>query len=510
MPSAIGLDVGTTNVKAVLVQDDGSVAASSERSLSTRRASGAVEQNAEALWSSVIDAVAELTSARPKEAAEVCTVGVCSQYSSIVPIDAQGRPRAELAMWSDKRGTDRCLSILRRNETAFATWVDRHGIPPVGGGLALGHILRFQHDHAAVHASTAAYVEVMDYVTARLTGRLSATQHTVFMSLLCDNRSLGQTSYDEELVKISGVDASRLPELIPVDAAVGSVLPDVAGRLGIPPSAVVYAGTNDTSTGAVATDALAPGRGGLAIGTTSVLVDTIEEKAVDLEHNILSMPGPFCDAYLVCAENGLGGKVLEHLLEHLIHAADELGDHLTDDHFARLDAALASVPAGAGGVLFLPWLGGSLAPVASASMRGGFINVSLDTRRTHLVRAAAEGVAHNLRWLLPHVERFTGRRIEEVAFVGGAARSSEWCQIVADVLDRPVAAVQGPEQAVARAAALLALCRHGTLSRTDLGLLVVLEQWREPRAEVRDLYAHRQEQFEAAFEAIRPISEALN
>ena len=241
----------------------------------------------------------------------------------------------------------------------------------------------------------------------------------MFMSQLCDNRSLGVTSYHEDLLRMSGVDPSRLPQLVPVDAAIGTLRPKVARELGLPASAIVYAGTNDTSTGAVATAALSPGRGGLAIGTPSVLVDTVGEKSLDLEHNILSMPGPFTDGYLVCAENGLGGKLLEHVLENLIHAADELADHRSPDPFAPLEAVLAAVPPGAGGVLFLPWLGGALAPKADANMRGGFLNLSLDTRRTQLVRAVAEGVAHNLRWLLPYVERFSGRRIDELAFTGG-------------------------------------------------------------------------------------------
>ena len=68
-------------------------------------------------------------------------------------------------------------------------------------------------------------------------------------------------------------------------------------------------------------------------------------------------------------------------------------------------------------------------------MRGGFVQMSLESRRADLVRAVVEGVAHNLAWLLPHVETFTGEPIDEIVFVGGAARSAEWCQVFADVLD---------------------------------------------------------------------------
>ena len=138
-------------------------------------------------------------------------------------------------------------------------------------------------------------------------------------------------------------------------------------------------------------------------------------------------------------------------------------------------------------------------------MRGGFLNVSLETSRTDLVRAAVEATAHNLRWLLPHVESFIERRIVDAGFVGGAARSDQWCQIVADVLDRPVHRIAPPEQAVARGAALLAWHHQGVLDRHELGDLVDQDRTFEPDPSLRGLYEHRHGQFEAAFEAVRPI-----
>ncbi len=106
--------------------------------------------------------------------------------------------------------------------------MELHGIPPVGSGLSLGHLLHFEQDRPEVHAATAHYLEAMDYVVARLTGRATATQNTMFMAQLCDNRSLGVTAYDEELLGLSGVDRSRLPELVAVDAVVGTVRAEIA------------------------------------------------------------------------------------------------------------------------------------------------------------------------------------------------------------------------------------------------------------------------------------------
>ena len=307
----------------------------------------------------------------------------------------------------------------------------------------------------------------------------------MFMSQLCDNRVLGALSYDDELVALAGVDPSRLPRLIDADDPVGVIAPGVAAQLGLPADATVYAGCNDTAMRGVASGMARPGRAGMAIGTTSVLVDSVPEKGTDVDHEILSMPGLARDRYLVFAENGYGGRLVEYVLDQIVYAGDALADHGTESLFDRLDAALADTAPGAGGALFLPWLGGSLAPSANPDMRGGFINVSLATRRVDLVRGVTEGVAHNLAWLLPHVEAFTGQAIEELAFVGGAARSPEWCQILADILDRPVAPAVDPDTAVARTAARLALARAGVLDRAAVEAGVETRRPFEPRAEHR-------------------------
>ena len=156
------------------------------------------------------------------------------------------------------------------------------------------------------------------------------------------------------------------------------------------------------------------------------------------------MPSPLAGHYLVWAENGMAGKSVEHVLGELVHATDALGDHGSANPFAALNAALAATEPGANGVLFLPWLTGSFSPHADRSVRGGFLNLSLDARRIDLVRAAVEGTAHNLRWLLPFVEAFAGRAGDRIVFGGGAARSGMWAQIVADVLERPVDTLKAP------------------------------------------------------------------
>lgn len=510
MTFALGIDVGTTNAKAAVVGADGSLAGAGRRAIASRRDGATATQDPAELWAAVVGAVRDAVAAAPDAASAVTEVGVASQYSSIVPVGPDGSPVGELVLYLDQHGTDHSLAILNDHPGSFELWIERHGIPPVGGGLSLAHLLHLQLDEPDVHAATAAYLEPMDFVNLCLTGVVAANQGTMFTSQLCDNRTLGVTDYDPELVRRSGVDPARLPSLRPMDEPVGPILDRVADELGLPRGVTVHAGVNDSHAGALATDAFRPGRVGVMIGTTSVLLDTVAAHGTDLEHEVLSMPSPLPDRYLVWAENGLGGKALEHVLEHVVHAVDALGDHAAADEFAQLDRALASVPPGAGGVVFLPWLNGSVSPQADRHVRGGFLNISLDTGRTHLVRAVVEGICANLAWLLPVVERFATAPTTDVVFGGGAAQSAEWATILADVLDRPVLTLQHPDQANARAVALLALHRAGTLTEAELGARVDIAARYEPDPATRDVYAGMQRAFEAAFGALRPIYRDLN
>src|SRR4051794_7371547 len=132
---AIGIDVGTTNCKVVLVDETGAIVGHAARALTIDRGPGTAEQDAVALYVALVDAVRELTHAHPDVAERVVAIAVCSQYSSIVPVNAHAEPVGPMLMWQDQRGTDHSFAIMSREESAFMTFVERHGIPPIGSGL---------------------------------------------------------------------------------------------------------------------------------------------------------------------------------------------------------------------------------------------------------------------------------------------------------------------------------------------------------------------------------------
>jgi xylulokinase len=170
----------------------------------------------------------------------------------------------------------------------------------------------------------------------------------------------------------------------------------------------------------------------------------------------------------------------------------------------------ASVAPGAGGLLFAPWLGGVSVPVDDGATRSAFFNQSWRTTRSHYVRAVMEGVALNLRWLRPHVERFARTRFDELTFIGGAGQSDTWGQILADVLAVPIRRVAEPRLANAVGCGLLAFAALGELEEAELGARVPMGRVFEPDPAAAAVYDRSFEAFLAFYKAGKPIHRRLN
>lgn len=502
--TALGIDVGSSSVKTVLLAEDGGLIASTSRALRTTHDGDAVTQDPAALWQAVRDSIIEIVGEHPAEAALISDIGVCSQYSSVVAVDGNGVPVSPIIMYMDRRGTEACWSIMEKFPDAFEVFLERHGIPPIGAGLTLSHILSIENDQHDVDRSAATYLEVMDFVNLLLTGRAAATQATMFAAQVCDNRLVGVTSYDEDLVEMAGINAARLPELLNLGMTVGVVREPVAKKLGLPKHVKVRVGMNDTQAAGFATGVFAPeSEGGphhvgVMIGTTAVITDSAPGHKVDMERQVLTMPSPVPGRHMVMAENGLAGRSVEHFLTLMGIRAFEGGD---------FEGSLSRSAPGAGGLLFMPWMSGSMSPSEDASIRGGVLGMSLTTTRDDLVRAAVEGTAFNLGWLLPAVEDLTGAHADRVTFAGGAARSPAWAQTLADVLQRPVDVPRNPELAAAMATARVAIAK--SLREDPSTLAPDIAANYEPNPALAEMYRNSQEQFVTAFSQNRGICEDL-
>jgi len=513
--AVLAIDLGTSGAKAAVVCEDGRLLSVGRARVDTQELPDlGAEQDPEAIWSACVQAGRQAVAGAD---AEILAVATCSQYSSIVPIDKDGRAAMNLILWRDQRGRPEALArlpgarglpdgLLRK-----LRWLRIHGVPPLDSGVdALAHMRFIMLARPEVYARTWKFLEPVDYLGLRLTGRAAATPCSTFMMLLVDNRRPDSPRYHPTLLRYSGLDPDKLPELVPSGERLGTLLPEVAEELGLTGKVAVWTGINDTHAGAMGSLAFKGSHAAVSIGTTSVMVTHVDFKRTDVRSAIASAPSPLPGTYLVLAENGIGGRAVEHFLEKLVFSTDGFGDHGLEHKFEALERAVAQIEPGSQGVLFLPWLAGSLSPSEDVRVRGGFLNLSLQTTREHMGRAVLEGVALNLRWLRGAVERFAKRRFSHLFFYGGGAVSELWSQIIADVHRLPVHQAAEPEYTACRGVGLLALSRQGLIALSDFDRLVPVRRVLEPRPGPAERYDALFAQFVRAFKANRRIFHALN
>lgn len=508
----LSIDLGTGGPKVALVADDGEIVASAIRPVATQwLGPNAAEQDSEEVWKAVVSAAGQVVHEARRPIDSILGISCTSQYFSIIPIDEVGHPVGNMIPWMDGRGAPHTLALYAAHPKLATRWIEVSGMPPLpSGNDSLSHMLFLKNERPEIYERAAKLVEPSDYITARLTGTIASNACTAFAQLLTDNRKLAEVAYHDDLIDMSGIDREKLPDLVPIGTCLGTLRQEIADEIGLSARTRVFTGVNDTQAAAMGTGVYLEGRGALNIGTTCQVLAFVGDMQTDLEHWILSMPSPFRDQYMVMSEVGLGGKPLEHFLTQIAFAQDALADHSMTDPFANVEKALATVAPGSGGLLYLPWLAGSQSPRPNGSMRGGFLNMSLETTRSHMLRSVMEGVSFSLRWVVPAVERFVDKKFDALQFSGGGAVSNEWAQIMADTMARPIHQLAEPRFVNNRGTAFLAFDQLGVSSLADVDKVCRIARTVHPKAENVATYDRLFDQFVAAWDQNRPIFEALN
>jgi xylulokinase len=516
----LAIDLGSGGPKVALFSDRGELVDRSSDAIATKfTPDGGGEQDPDEWWRAISGCVREVLTRRLVPLEQVIAVSCASQWSVTVPVDQHGKHLMNAVHWSDTRGavytrriTDGLIKVSGYGVRRLIQWVRlTGGVPTHSGADALAHILFIRHERPEIYRQTFKFLEPMDYLNFRLTGRAAASYATIFPYLLTDNRNNTYIDYDDGLIAWCGLDRAKLPELLPVSSVLGTIRPEAADEWGLSRSTQVVGGTPDSHAGALGSGAIRDFDAHVCIGTTAWLSCHVPFKKTNLMHYLATMPSAIHGRNMVTAEQGAAGKCLEVFVENWLCPPDELSPGgAPADVYQRLERLAAAVPAGSERLLFLPWLNGAGPPSGESTVRGGFLNQSLRTGRAHAIRAIMEGVAFNLRWLQNSVERFVGRRFDALNFIGGCARSPLWCQILADVLDRPIHRVADPEMAISRGAAIAALVALRRMPPDAIPALVRVDRTFTPAAGNRALYAELFGEFVNSYKANRRIFRRLN
>ncbi|RPJ26840.1 MAG: xylulose kinase [Chloroflexi bacterium] len=516
----LAIDLGTSGPKVALFSTQGELVGSEfEETQLILLPDGGAEQSPGEWWLAIQKAIRRLLARGLVRNEEIIAIAFTGQWSGTVPVDEAGNALSNAIIWMDSRGSPYVqqivsgpLQIQGYGLGKLLKWIQiSGGIPANAGKDPTAHILYLKHVHPEIYEHTYKFLEPVDYLGLCLTGCMAASFDSITLHWLTDNRNIQNIEYDESLVRLSTIDRSKLPDLKSPNSILGTLRPELAREWGLRADLQVVIGSPDVHSAAVGSGAVRDFETHLYIGTSSWLTCHVPFKKTDLLHNLAALPSAIPGRYMLTDEQECAGVCLQFLRDNILFHQDELtSSEKPDNAYQIFDQIAARAPAGSHKVIFLPWLYGERAPVDDRFVRGGFFNQSLQTTREHMVRAVFEGVAYNSRWLLKYVERFIKRRVEAVNMFGGGAKSDIWCQIHADVLNRPIRQVKDPLEVNVRGAALLASVALGYLRYDEIAGRVPVAETYLPNPDHRKIYDELFEEFVAIYQSNRRIYERLN
>lgn len=516
----LAVDLGTSGVKTALITGAGQVLGwESEPVRLLITPDGGAEQSPDEWWQAFVAASGRLLARNPASKNAVQAICCSTQGEGTVPVDQNGNALMNCILWMDMRAAPYLkkqfkgrLNLTGAGLRQTLRWIQlTGGMPSLTGKDPAGHMLLVRDKFPRIYARTCKFLNVLDYMNLRLTGRFAATFDSILTSWVTDNRNPAGIHYHPRLIRDSGIDADKFPEIVPCTAVLGRLKPDVAEILGLPSTVQVVAGAIDNTAAAIGAGTVEDFKPHLYIGTSSWLAAHVPFKKTDPFASLASVPCAVPQRYLLTALQATAGGNLTFLRDNILYHKDELLlEENVPDVFKVLDKIVSRVPAGSNGVIYTPWIWGERAPVDNHTLRAGLYNLSLHNTRADVIRAFFEGVALNTRWLLKPFAGFMERPVETVNLVGGGGNSDVWCQILADVLNVEIRQVQDPIQANARGAAWIATVGLGEITFNDVPELVKFRRVYTPQANHRRIYDDRFAVFVQIYKQMKGIYNQLN
>lgn len=463
----IGLDVGTTGARAIAIDLNGDVlaGATAEYPLSTPRP-GWTEQDPESWWvasQAVVAAVASALTTPP------LALGLTGQMHGSVFLDSAGEVIRPALLWNDQRTARQCQEM--------SELIGQENLLRITGNVAITgfqapKIMWLREEEPASYRRVRTVLLPKDFVRLRLTGDRATDASDASGTLLLDLRT---RDWSQEVLSALEIPREWLPRVHEGSEITGTITPEVAERLGLPPRLAVAGGGGDNAAAAVGNGIIRPGAVSSSIGTSGVIFAHSDGPRTDARGRLQAFCHAFPNAYHVMGVTLSAGASLRWW-------RDTAGAGLDYEELTRL---AAQAPPGSEGLVFLPYLAGERTPHLDAAARGAFFGLHLRHTSAHLARAVMEGVVFSLRDCLDLVEGLP-LPVTEIRATGGGARSRLWRQLQADVFGLPIHRNQ-VEEGPAFGAALLAGVACGVFDTVDQTSRVVRV---DPEVEVPDPAAH--------------------
>ncbi|QAS53593.1 xylulokinase [Halobacillus litoralis] len=439
MNHVIGVDLGTSAVKLLLVDRTGGIAAEVSKPYPLiQEKSGYSEQDPDVWVEQTLAGLEELVQQAPCPPEEIEGISFSGQMHGLVLLDDERNPLRNAILWNDTRTTKQCHDINRLVGEEQLLAITKN---PALEGFTLPKILWVKENEPELYEKAATFVLPKDYLRYRLTGELAMDYSDAAGTLLLD---LVSNQWSEEICETVGVDPALCPPLVGSHEQTGHLDSVSAGRTGLTMNTKVFAGGADNACGAIGSGILTDGKTLCSIGTSGVILSYESSRDKDFAGKVHYFNHGAPGAYYTMGVTLAAGDSLSWYKN--VHAPEV--------PFEQFVQGVEEIPVGSNGLLFTPYISGERTPHADANIRGSFIGMNHSHTRNDFTHAVMEGITFSLKESL-EIFRAHGKKIDTIVSTGGGTKNDYWLQMQADIFNAEVVKLSS-EQGPGMGAAMLA------------------------------------------------------
>lgn len=492
----IGVDVGTTGVRAIAYQKDGLSLCSADEfyPLETPYPDWA-EQNPEIIYKTIEKVVREVANTLIYKGKNVSGIAISTVMHSFAPANENRELLSNMITWADSRSVG-IVNELKKDEALVKGFYERTCCPTHSCYPFL-KILWVRKNYPDVFAKMRYIYSLKDYIFEKMTGEWVVDKSSASASGLYNAHKM---DWDEEILNYAGITREQLPPV--VSTTYQSKLTDSAAqRLNLPENLPVVIGATDGVLVNVGIGAIEDGQLSATIGTSGAIRMLTKTPKVD------SLGRTWCynltdDMWVAGGAINNGGIIMRWLRDKVCHYSNHRLEDIDIDPYDLMTLKASKIPAGAEGLLLLPFFTGERAPYWNSELRGMFFGLSLNHSRSHMIRAGMEGICFSLNCVLSALKDFG--QVKDIRVSGSFTKSPLWLQIMADIFGEHITLPQNSEGAAFGAAVLGFIASGEMKDISDTANLIKPKKVYKPQAENKEVYEELFDIYSSLYEKLQP------
>jgi len=427
---SIGIDIGTTSTKAIVFSDSGeNIRQVSVEYPLLRPESNAAEQNPDEIFDAVVLATKKVILDAQLTKDQIRFISFSAAMHSLIALDKQDRPLTGSITWADQRSEYYARKLNEQNGPAIyqKTGTPIHSMSP------LSKLIWMREEKPRTFKQADHFIGIKEYVFHKLFGKYVVDYSIASATGLFNIHTL---DWDDEALKTAQITRDQLPKAVPTTTVFREMKPEIADVIGIHPDTPVVIGASDGCLANLGVNAIEPGVIAMTIGTSGAIRTVTNRPVTDPQGRF------FCYAltenhWVIGGPVNNGGMIFDWMINEL--GKEETAEALQtgQNPFSLITEKIDTVPAGAEGLLFYPYLTGERAPLWNANAKGSFYGLALHHKKEHMMRAVLEGINLNLYMVYQTLESIIGSP-DEIHASGGFAQSNVWRQMLADIFNTDI------------------------------------------------------------------------